>query len=402
MSMSILHRLFAGKANARQAKCRPSFRPELDSLEDRCVPATLLVNDNWFIVNDIGPAGLSAGDTVDSRLDAGATSVSGTFGTTAFSDINAAVDAAQAGDTVRVLQGDYSGIVTIDESITLEGANAGISAGVHAGNRGAETTLDGAIIVDADNVTIDGLTIEGGADIVSDVAGVFLAAGASDVTIQNNIITGEGAGRGILSAFNGENNNITIRENDIGSWTTAIFNQGNETVVVQSNVIHDNVAGVANDFATDVLVRGNTFVDNDEAIGAFQSDVQADFNNLADNLVAIANYGGPEIDADSNFWGTLDEDEIADLVVGDVSFDRPLGAAVTATTHVYVSGDVTLLVDTATGAYTLTLADGTVYSGTGARVQNGKLRIHDQTGSGKVDAKGDVDGTITINLRGKG
>lgn len=402
MVKSLLHSLFARKTNRGPAKARAHYRPELDRLEDRNTPSTLLVNDNWFVVTDVGPAGLSAGDTVDNRLDAGADSVTGTFGTTAFADINAAIDASVAGDTVRVLEGTYTGNVTVDQSITLEGANAGISAGVHAGARGPESTIvDGAIIVTADNVTIDGLNIEGGADITGDVAGIFLAAGASEVTIENSVITGEGTGRGILSSFNGDNDNITIRENDIGEWTTGIFNQGNDGVQVLSNVIHDNVAGVANDFATDVLIRANTIVGNDEGIGSFESDLQVDFNNLAGNAVAIANYGGSAIDAANNFWGTVDLDEIEDMVSGDVIIDRPLGGTLTATTQIFVSGDVSLIVDTATGAYTLTLEDGTIYSGTGAKVKNGRLQIHDQTSKGKVDVKTNADGTITINIRGK-
>jgi hypothetical protein len=338
---------------------------------------------------------------VDSRNDAG-TVVSGEFGVDAFSDINAAITAADAGDTVQVLAGDYSGTVVVDESITLEGANADVAAGVNAGTRGPESTLTGAIIVQADDVAIRGFEIVDGADIGGDVAGIFLAAGASETTIENNILTGAGTGRGILSSFNGENDNLVIRENDISGWTSGIFNQTNDNVDVLSNVIHDNVAGVANDFVSDVLIRGNDFFDNAEAVGVFEStDVRVNLNNLADNEVAVNNYGGPEVDARFNFFGTTDPDEIDDLISGDVDVSQPLDDEVTGATRVYTDGDVTLIVDTETGEYELTLADGTVYSGTGARVQNGKLKIHDQSSNGKVDVKGQADGTLEVNIRGR-
>lgn len=404
MVVSVFRKLFGLGSRQRPVRCS-RYSPRLDALEDRALPsATLLANDNWVVENDVDHSStLTAGDIVNNSADTGAIAVSGTFGVDAFSTINDAVEAAAAGDTVKVLEGTYTETVIVDESISLLGPNAGISAGTHAGTRVGEAILDGGIMVDADNVTIDGLTILNGADFVGETVGIYLAEGASEITIQNNILTGDDAGRGILSTFNGDNDNLKIQNNDIGGWSTGIFNQSNVNVDVLNNVIHDNVAGVSNDYVQDLLIQGNTFTANDEAIGTFEStDVEVHYNNLAENLVAIRNYGGETIDASSSYFGTTDEGEIDDLVVGEVDFSDPLTSELTDTTHVFTAGGVTFIVDTQTGEFTLNLADGTSITGSGARLQNGVLKIHEQTSAGKLDVTASLDdGEITLNLRGK-
>jgi len=376
------------------------YRPRLDVLEDRTVPATLYVNDNWSILHDIGPAGLSAGDTVKNSLDVGAKPVTATFGTNAFANINDAVAAAHAGDTINVLAGNYTGDVTLNTSVTLNGANAGVSAALGSA-RGAESTLTGGITVAASNVVIDGMKIVGGANIVADTAGVFFASGAHNDTVMNSVLVGNGTGVGVLSAFNGVNNNIKIVGNDIGNWTTAVYNQTNTGVQVTGNFIHNNTAGIANDFVTDATIEHNTFVDNAEAIGTFDStNLKAHLNNFLDNTVAVHNYGGAMVDASANFFGTTDKTAIDAAIVGDVSTSSALSTMVTATTRVFAHGDVSLVIDTPTGAFTLTLADGTVVTGT-AKLHHDRFEIHEHSSVGKFDLHGDVS-SQSVELHGHG
>jgi hypothetical protein len=381
---------------------RRRLRPE--PLESRrLLAATTYVNDAWVLVSDPDANGLDAGDTVSTTEDAG--DVTYTFGTDAFTSIDDAIAAVDAGGTVKVFAGDYAGNVTVNKSVTLEGANAGVSAGVDAGTRGPESTIDGVVVIDADDVAVDGFTILGGAVAgESGEVGVFLAGGASGATIENNHITGDGDGRGILSTFNGENDNLTIRDNDIGGWTSGVFNQTNENVEVLGNVIHDNVAGVANDFTTNVSIRGNDFNANDEAVGTFESvDLTVALNNLDGNTLGVANYGGDPVDAAFNYWGTTDPNEIAKLIDGDVDFTPFLPAETNGTdTLIFEGDDTTLIVNTLTGDFTFTDADGNVYAGDGARVQNGKLKIHEHVGTTKLDIKGDVDGSIEVVVKPQG
>jgi len=373
--------------------------------------ADTFVNDNWFLRNDVDGSGdLSNGDIVDNRQDVtGAATVQATWGETAFADIQAAVDATDEGGTVTVLEGEYDGNVQVEKALTLAGANAGVSAGVDAGSRGDESIINGGIQVSADGVTIDGLTINGGTDITGDVAGIYLAAGASDATITNNVLVGGGSGRGILSTFNGDNDNILIQGNEITGWTTGVFNQSNDNVDVLDNDIHDNATGVANDFVNNVLIEENDFKNNDEAIGTFESiDLEVTGNDLAENLVAIANYGGDQVSAVENFFGTVDPDEILNLVSGDVLTDNPLAESpLDQVADLVFTGEdgVTLTVDPETGDFEFTNGDDLVITGTGARIQNGKLKIHTHDAEGrKIDVMGDVDGGISVSLKqlGKG
>lgn len=386
----------------------------MQPLESRALlAADTFVNDNWFVKTDADASGtLTAGDVVDNRLDVtGRATAQGVYGTTAFSSIEAAVDATDEGGTVNVLEGTYSGNVTLDKSVTLAGANAGVSAGAEAGTRGDESVLDGNITIQAADVTVDGITLTGGADIGGDVAGIYLAAGASGATISNNIIAGDGAGRGILSTFNGGNDDLLIENNEISGWTTGIFNQTNDNVDVVGNLIHDNVSGVANDMVNDVLIEGNDFKANDEAIGTLNStDLVATGNDLAENLVAIANYGGDQVTATENFFGTVDPDELLDLVTGDVLTDNPLADSpfdVDQVTDLVFTGanGTTLTVNPDTGAFTITDGADLNITGTGARIQNGVLKIHTHDAQGrKIDVKGDADGSLDVSLKqlGKG
>jgi hypothetical protein len=419
MSFGSLRRMFGlSKKSNRQPRAGARFRPRFESLEDRKLLAALsYVNDDWHVVTDNGDAVLSVGDVVSNANDAAAPgSITGTYGVDAFgtatsgavtgsvagaATIASAIAATDAGGTVQVLAGSYTEDVTVGKSVTLVGANAGISAGINAGTRGPESTLTGGFIVQASNVTIDGFEIVGGAN-VGEPAGVYLAGGASNITIQNNIIDGNGTGRGVLSTFGGDNDNLTVKNNEIFDWTTGVFNQTNDNVDVIGNSIHDTLAGVANDIVNDVLIQQNDFENNGEAVGTLGSTgIVVTNNNLDGNTSGINNYGGDAVIANQNWWGSA-AGPPAGYNSGDVTatavLPGPIGA--TLATFADASGN-TLMVDTATGQYTLTLADGSTYSGTGARVQNGVLKIHDQSTSGKIDVKGSAGGALSVELRGK-
>src|SRR5690242_20120253 len=93
----------------------------------------------------------------------------------AFPTIQAAVDAAPAGGVVNVDSGRYAELIVIDKPLTLRGAEAGVDArtttrGGGGGGGGGETIVRGfdaggglrssSFIIDADNVTLDGFTLQ--------------------------------------------------------------------------------------------------------------------------------------------------------------------------------------------------------------------------------------------------
>ena len=116
----------------------------------------------------------------------------------------------------------------------------------------------------------------------------------------------------------------------------------------------------------------------------------------------VAGFGAGAWD---NFIGNVDKvtvDTAAPAQATTYDFDL-------ASVRVYKNGTTSLAVDESTGQFTFTYKEGTVthtLTGTGARVQNGKLKIHatatDQNGDlVKIDVNSDVSGPVTVNLRGK-
>src|SRR5271169_2683190 len=106
------------RPTSRAARARTRLNTE--SLEDRSVPSvgTSFVDDNWHVITDVGPAGLSVGDTVRNDNDTiNRGSVVGVFGTDAFSSINDAIANTATFGIVNVLEGTYTEQVTINKTL---------------------------------------------------------------------------------------------------------------------------------------------------------------------------------------------------------------------------------------------------------------------------------------------
>ena len=129
-----------------------------------------------------------------------------------YATIQAAIDAASAGDTISASAGVYNESLNIDKGLTLQSA-----AGAAATTIAATGTT--AVTIDADNVMIDGFT-------VTNPAGKhgIVATDHSDLTIVNNIITDIGSSDSTTSGTNfglaivssaAAVNNIAILDNQI-------------------------------------------------------------------------------------------------------------------------------------------------------------------------------------------
>jgi hypothetical protein len=127
--------------------------------------------------------------------------------------VQAAIDAAEAGDTIVLAAGvTWDEDLNINKSVTIEGANAGIAAD---GVRGAESNVTGRIEVSADNVTIDGVQ--------------FAPAGAVSGP-EDNLITVTGANATL------QNLDVDLGRNTAGEYLFGIVLQGEDATVQNSSI----------------------------------------------------------------------------------------------------------------------------------------------------------------------
>src|SRR5882724_11252700 len=91
--------------------------------------------------------------------------------------IQAAINAASAGDIITVAAGTYNETVNVNKAVTLQGFNFGVAG---SGVRTIESTITGGVKISADNVVVDGFKITG-APIhdTSSLQGAVLISGAN-------------------------------------------------------------------------------------------------------------------------------------------------------------------------------------------------------------------------------
>ena len=259
---------------------------------------------------------------------------------TVYSTIQAAVNAASAGATINVDAGTYPELVTIGKSLTLRGAQAGMDGRLNPRRSGANESIvtgsgtginvTSAFYINANDVTIDGFTVQGntsntkyGAGIViapnkagahiynnviqNNVSGIFLANNSTtDAAIiqqnafLNNNNAGENGGRGIYSDSSlsgGKLTNVLIDANVFlrnfgGTGTTnleaaisleAYTANSQSNIRITNNVMDSNGKGVLMWNASNVLIQNN-FISNarDSGSGALRFEG-------GDSLITIQN-----------------------------------------------------------------------------------------------------------------
>src|SRR5688572_1007565 len=187
LSPSTFSRLATIRRPARKRALR--FEP----LEDRSVPASLYVDNpgDFTITFDQGAAGLDDGDTVSWTPSGGShLPVAGlTFGTDAFGTIQSAVTAAVAGDTVNVANGTFSELVNVNKSLVFLGNQFGVDARTRSVAAADESIVNSnagttAFLLTANDVTLDGFTVEGQTNANQFGAGIVLGGGTSGAQVR--------------------------------------------------------------------------------------------------------------------------------------------------------------------------------------------------------------------------
>jgi len=134
-----------------------------EQLERRAMLTTFYVapEEGFEITENFNDSGLDAGDVVTWYPSTGGAVGGLLFGTLAFDSIQAAIDAAVDGDRIEVRAGTYSPASTlmVDKEVAIVGAGS------------ASTTIDvggfnaWGVYIPADNVTLEGFTIQGDAAV---------------------------------------------------------------------------------------------------------------------------------------------------------------------------------------------------------------------------------------------
>jgi nitrous oxidase accessory protein NosD len=99
-----------------------------------------------------------------------------------YTTISAAVTTATSGDTIVVKDGTYDEHVLIDKSITLQAENQH-----NAIIGGPAASQGGCVLLQTDNITIDGFTISG--DLGGGPPGILIQNSSSGHTIKNRLLT---------------------------------------------------------------------------------------------------------------------------------------------------------------------------------------------------------------------
>ena len=228
---------------------------------------------------------------------------------TAYDSLQAAVDAAEPGDTV-VLEGRFDEHVTVDTpGLTIEAAETD-GAVIDGGGEGT------VVAIEAPGVTLEGIWIrETGHDRGGEHAGIFVNGsattvtdvrltevsygiwidGVDDVTVESSTIAGRDDVFPLTDRGNGihlwDADEAVLRDNHITAVRDGIYYSWAEGVHTENNTLWEMRYGVHYMYSNDNHMEGNVAFDNDVGFALMVSENLTLVDNVAANNDGTSAHG---------------------------------------------------------------------------------------------------------------
>jgi Ca2+-binding RTX toxin-like protein len=181
----------------------------------------------WYVSEPAGMDSLTAVEIVDDGA-AGKTLLVGNGG---YATIQEAIDAAAAGDIIRVASGTWNENLNVNKDVTIQGANHGVSGVVSY--RVAETVINGQIVANAAGATVDGVKLIGGA--AGTIGTTAVEVKANNFALLNSVFDGGNAFNTAIVTASGITG-LDIGRNLIRGYAIGVYVSGGTT----SGSIHHN------------------------------------------------------------------------------------------------------------------------------------------------------------------
>jgi hypothetical protein len=281
MSFLSLRKLFGLESPlSRRQRLRQQFRLLAEALEMRLVPAAATLH--------VGPH-------------------------ETYSTISAAVVAANPGDTIQVDPGTYDEMVTVGKAnLTIEGAQMGVNAASHPSRIVSPTTdsiVQGpsgqtAFVIAANDVTIDGFTVQDATNANVFGAGIYMKPGFSGTHLKDNIIQDNLVG--LFVSNNSSTDQATIQKNLFRDNTQPGPASGTDIYADQFTA----GAGVQN-----ILIQNNTFTNTSFVEAAWALGISntgsVPFSNITFWNNSVTNHGRGVY-----FYNTTNSAVIGNVITG--------------------------------------------------------------------------------------
>jgi parallel beta-helix repeat protein len=315
----------------------------------------------------------------------------------AFSSIQAAVDAASPGDTVRVCAGLYRENVQVNKTLTLIGS--GPTGRQRTGNPAAEAVVEGDSVIgtfylNANNIAMSLFTVRNNPN----APGIYTTPAFSGYRILNNLLQGNVFGL----YLNTSGNTRSFVANNAFRFNTAAgaangngiySDQGLRRVTIETNFFtgHFNTAMV---FAgnlgtqTDLLIQRNTLVDDNGIVFFNTTNAVVQSNSLTRTTDGSGIYVG----ANSRDF-TISANTIRDGAFSGVAVRNYDGFGLPATPPTNITIQNNTILNNGVDGVSFTDADGNTVRGN--RIESNRrdgIRMGTDTGTNGESQNNLIDG----------